>query len=590
VINEYLSHNLFEYKKEIFLSEIYRLNKEETRKSCLEEKLHFSYLEVYLRRIGVKFFLTEEKYINRDYLTNYSHYYSTCFSDFSKKSSRIHFFRYDNERNIDEFKNALSDSLLPKRDSIIDPAEFFGKYYAGYIVINPIPNTFLGCTLLKHYDSFEDSKKDGRKFWGIKDYSIHFFGLKINVNSLAFHEQDSNVGACATSAIWAVLQKAAESNNYVNLKSQIEITKNAGITGYRGQRILPNHGLDPKSICEAITKNHLETEIRDFDEIEESQKYLRRIVAAYSSVGIPVILGIDVPDKEGRFAGHAVAICGHYKEQIKPVSGNRTDDIVCKADFITKIYYHDDQWGPFVRGRFPVDLKEDTVATNIYKKQYGVDFDAVKDRFIDSTWTEINTEQEEYKYTYSLEKNEIEELLKEGKKKLYATLLFAIVPVFPKVRINYDEIEPLIWGIHCFLKDIIKFENENVWNYCTWDINLKYSSDFKNEIRNDKLYDFISEQDCRNFKFTILSQSLPKYIWVATIYFDDENKFMTFIFDATGLVNAPLLLHVLFYIPGFKVNFMDSLMKMQQNNSNGALFIQVHNELIDGLSKDYFFI
>jgi hypothetical protein len=408
--------------------------------------------------------------------------------------------------------------------------------------------------------------------------------LETSVNTLALHEQDSNVGACATAAIWSVFQKAAE-NYYVNLKSQIEITKDAG-QRRDGQRMIPNTGLTLDSMNIALTKNDLETEMIDLTNTRGS-KYLRRIISAYSPIGIPVILCINIPDERGNFAGHAVAVCGHLNET-KTFSTNDNDDIICEADFMSQIYYHDDQWGPFIESAFPSDVKEESVNMNIYensKEFENKDFDFIKDKFIDSTWTEIETENGEYKCTYMLEEKKINHLIASGKKKLYATILYAIIPVFPKVRINYDHREKNIRSMQYLLKSMELVKSES-WAYCNWDISLKYSHLFKSEFRNYQSYSFVSEQDSRNFKFTVLSQSLPKYIWVATMYFGG-NKYITFIFDATGLVDVPLLLHVLFYIPELKRVFASALQKSNIESSG----MNICDELVDGcLHRNNFFI
>jgi hypothetical protein len=530
----------------------------------------------------VNFFIVEEEYINKDYLTNFSHYYSTCFSDFKKKSSRIHFFRCAGTVS-QQLRDTIECYLHAKDNS----TNIFDEYYAGYIVINPIPRTFLGCTLLKHYNCYKDLKEEGRKFWGTKNYVIHFGGSEASVNSLAFHEQDGNVGACATAAIWSVLQKAAEDYT-VNLKSQIEITKDAGVS-QDGKRMLPNIGLTLESICIALTKNNLETEIF---ENTNGKKYLCRVISAYSHIGIPVILVMQVPNEQGCFDGHAVAVCGHFQEKSSPIKSDNPHHIVCRADFISKIYYHDDQCGPYVRGVFPSDIEEETVNVDIYKKidesnNDNFDFSKIKEKFIDSTWTAIEIADNEYAYTDLLPTEELTGL---KKKKLYATIHYVIVPVFPKVRINYKSIEENVRNIQSFLEKCEYFEDKNSWAYCSWDISLKYSYQFKNEIRNCQPPESVRGFP-PNFKFTVLSQSLPKYIWVATMYCKYENndyEYMTFIFDATGLVNTSLLLHVLFYLPNTKDKFVSVLDKIKVPSK--ISFERIYKELIDGKGRDNFFI
>lgn len=570
---KYLSNKLFDYQQNTFLEKIEYLNQGETPSLLLQKKYHLAYLETYLTKIGVKFFLIEDEYINKDYLCNYSKYYSFCFSDYKKKSCRIHFFRYEKE-DLEVFRMDLLRHLLADDVSEKGTKNFFDKNYIGYIVINPIPNTFLGFTLLKHYNFFR--KKEKRVFWGTRDYKVHLFGLELIVNSLAFHEQDSNVGACATASIWSVFQKAAESY-YVNLRSPIEITRDAGVTNYKGQRLLPNDGLLPEAICCAITKNNLETEIRDFENVANIQQYVKRLIYSYSSFGLPIILGLEVPH-DGMYYGHAVTVCGHECKSFLSQTVDCGTEINSRADLIEQIYYHDDQWGPFVRATFPQE--EDT----------GDDGVIVKD-FLDTTWTEQEGEEEgKFYFIHSLKEEEVEKLQQLDKQILYAKLKFIILPVYPKIRICYDTIEQYVLGLQNFLSNVFQFEDPDTWIYSNWDIRLHYGKDFKSDIRNYQPYSFVTEDQAADFKFQILSLSLPKYIWVATLYFAD-NRYMSFIFDATGLVNSPLLLCVLFYIPNVKEQFEKKLARINAKNIAEEQYYELYEELINGSSKkDTFFI
>lgn len=587
---KYLSERLFPYNIDDFSKRIHILNNEETVFSKLKNKFHVSYLDKYLDKIGVNFFLIEDEYVNKDYITNFSSYYSTCFSDYKKKSSRVHFFKIDNKENLDNeslldfVKNTLSQILIPNNENQISKREvnlFFQKNYVGYVVINPIPNTFLGYTLLKHHNHFE-SKKD-RFFWGTRDYNAHFFGIDISINSLAFHEQDSNVGACATAAIWSVFQKAAE-NYYVNLKSPIEITKDAGVTNYNGQRMLPNDGLIPEAICAALSKNNLEPELRVLTESSHPQDYFKRLVYAYSTLGVPVILVVKVPS-DGEFYGHAVTICGHrigkFNFSKTKISSN---NFVSKADFISQVYYHDDQWGPFVTATFPKDEDDEIIHTDVYNIQNEEGYYNSKERFLDSTWTEL-TNNEQYLTAYTLTDKKLSDLIQKGYKKIFSTIELAIVPVFSKVRISYDLIEKEVIAIQDLLyHQILEFDDDASWDFSNWDIQLRYSDDFKEDIRNLNFLGFDNDEVSR-IKFQLLSQSFPKYIWIATLCFE-EKSYISFIFDATGLVNSQLLLHVFFHVPSLKEEMKERLEKVNYDFINISDYAKVYNELILGDSKN----
>lgn len=98
-----------------------------------------------------------------------------------------------------------------------------------------------------------------------------------------------------------------------------------------------------------------------------------------------------------------------------------------------------------------------------------------------------------------------------------------IIPVFPKVRISYDDIESIVRGLDPLLRE---FFNGKFRHGFLWDIKIQLSEDFKTVIRDWQLSD--------DKKLRLLTSSLPKYLWVATCYVG-EDKFFTFTFDATDI-------------------------------------------------------
>lgn len=572
-LKQYLENNLQEYTLESLAEKIHELNKNLTPKYKLERKNHIEYLDTYFNAEEIKgcYFLVESCYTNKDYLIDYSIYYSRCFLDYSKKSSRIHFFKKENVMKRDTFIIKLSDILITKEENEDKILSFFHDNYIGCIVINPIPNAFLGFSLLKDYNSF---KKDPyRFFWGNKTYGIHFFGIKIPIETLGFHEQDSNVGACATVAVWTVFQKAAE-DYYINLKSPIEITKDAGLINDDGQRMIPNSGLVAGAMCVALTKNNLETEIRDLRKVERSPRIeLKRLVYAYSPLGIPIILGINVPER-GDYNGHAITICGHKMAKSTYHKGSK-EELNSKADYITNLYCHDDQWGPYVEISFPQINKKNIISSDFIKDKVNLEdlhLDDIESCLVDTIWSEVYVEEKKKdriirKYIPKKKfKNNLDIELLEGKIN-YSVLRTLIIPVNPKVRIPYQQIESRILEIQKVLKEELKVDEKKIsidtWKKASWDIRVRLSEDFKKEIRYYK-FSIFTENEIDQKKYTILKQHLPKYIWVASLHLGD-GRLMDFIFDATGLIYSNLLLHIITYIPKIEEPFIEEVKRLYNN-------------------------
>ena len=382
------------------------------------------------------------------------------------------------------------------------------KFYLGYIVVKPIPVTVIGYTILRPFKN--KSTFGSRNIWGLREYKIHLCGHEHVMKSLVFQEQDSVVAACATTAIWTMLNKASV-DFHTLLKSPSEITSDADTIGPDGSRLFPNKGLDLLQLCQAILKSGLVSEVKkpDLNIYDEDGKiikevvschYLKKILNSYSSLGLPIILIILVPS--GNSHGlHAIAVFGYNQkapEKIPP-----KDEISFLADNIEKIYAHDDQWGPFVKIEF------------------------IDDYNIKTPWTDSD---HDHKPTL------IERI---------------IVPVYPKVRISYEDIEILILGFDAIFTSF--FRNKIIQDL-VWDIKIDYSEKFKDVI----LASYLSNRD----KIKLISKSMPRFIWIATCYIS-KHKIFEFSFDATDVNSGMIGKDIICYLAN---DVLDSLLNHLNKN------------------------
>lgn len=444
-----------------------------TDPGVIKNKKHFNYFNSYLGPDGLaaRTIVVESEYVSKDYLHDYASYYAFCFENYPKFCKRIHFF--SSEFNLEQLQQAL-----------LDPSEknVFWDSYLGFIVVKPIPVTIVGYTVLNVYKNGPGHHL--RRFWGLRDYKVHFFGKDLKVSSLAFQEQDSVLAACATTAIWSMLNKASIDFHTI-LKVPSEITKDADILSNDGSRLFPNKGLDGLQICQAINNSGLAPEVRTGMEptndplgvVENCipNDYLKKIINAYEHIGIPIILGIKVP-VENEFGYHAITVSGHKIHDDAYVSQSRFI-----SDRIEKIYVHDDQFGPFAWARF-------------LDNEIG----------LESPWTSVN---ENNWPTY---------------------VVHIIIPLYPKIRISYENIEVIVAALDGIL---LRAFQQDLASPLMWDIKLNYSEDFKKAIIKSNLEN--------GEKLRILGKSMPKYIWVVTCYYG-EAKFIEFTFDATDVSNGML--------------------------------------------------
>jgi hypothetical protein len=494
------------------------LSNKYTSSEVILEKNHFVYLKNYLGSadMGTQTILIEENYISKDFLHDYAMYYSFCFEDYPKFCKRIHFF--SNKFNEKEFKEILLQKEINCKD--------FWEHYLGFIVVKPIPITVIGYTVLKTYSNsvnFND-----RNFWGVRQYKVHLFGNEIELTSLAFQEQDSVLSACATTAIWSMLNKASIDFHTI-MKSPSQITKDADNTSPDGSRLFPNKGLNLLQICQAILNSGLVSEIKqpDYDIFDSnnnwiskfvSNKYLKKILNAYSPIGIPIILIINVPNGNS-YGLHAITISGFKKNQ--PVAFPPKSEVSWLSDNIEKIYAHDDQWGPFARINFIDEVSLSTPWTLFHP-------------------TEMPT---------------------------YATNI--VVPVYPKIRISYEDIEYIVLGLDAILS---LFFAKTIAFDLVWDIKINYSEDVKTSIKNSSLEN--------TDKINYLTKSLPKYIWVASCYVG-ENKVFEFTFDATDVSSGMIGKGIICYFPDIKPLLSKFL------NSNRTILQPLFNHSAKSIYYDF---
>ncbi len=290
----------------------------------LRNKPQVSFFESYFSHLQAQMFIAEIPYIDHDYLSDYADYYVKCFKEYNKKCMRLHFFK----------KVFSEESFYSFNDNILSKAEI-NDSYLGFTVIKPLPNTIFGRTCLATYES-----ADRRHYTCKRNYDVNLAGIHLNIESVAYQEQDSVVAACATSALWSVFQVTSRIFNHY-LPTPVELTKLALENLPLRNRFFPNNGLNLEQLAQAIRKVNLDPLCIEPTNTSD----LKKAIYAYLQVGIPILMGIEIKNlNDGSIIGlHAVSILGYSLKQTK--SNFISDDI-------DELYCHDDQVGCFVRMSF----------------------------------------------------------------------------------------------------------------------------------------------------------------------------------------------------------------------------------------------
>lgn len=491
--------------------------KSNSDENAISQKPHLQYFESYFGALEAKTILIENSYVDKDYLEDYSAYYVRSFHDYSRQCCRFHFF---NKR----FTKKSFLKILNKEDTSKLSIENLQSYYLGFIVVKPIPQTIIGRTCLRTYPPF-----DRRYFPIIRNYTANLFGINLNIDSIAYQEQDSIVAACATSALWSVFQGTGLLFQH-GIPSPVEITRTAIQHLPFETRYFPNKGLIPQQMAAAIRKIGLEPYLVKV----ENYYVLSSTIYAYLKQGIPHILGVMLYDVSGKNiifkGGHALAVTGYSLDKSKTIkTSNQLPKLT--SDWIDKIYVHDDQIGPFAR----MDLDGISIVLN----KNGT----LKRESLSTSWPD--------KAGGNTEVRAVPEIL--------------LFPLYHKIRIPFHMILGIVIHFDQLLKKIQKFVNIPIFSNLEWDIYLTTVEEEKNcilssgtEFINDEIGDFLQE-------------SLPKYLWKVEIK-KDNDMFAVLLFDATDIEQGDFYLRPLIYNTDF-LQFYGSLFPFLEANS---LFPNLH--------------
>jgi hypothetical protein len=485
--------------------------------ASVAQKDHILYLNSYLGCLKAKTVVLEGSYIDQNYLDDYQGYYSSCFPHHSKCCTRLHFF----SNAFDESKFL---SHLAKKVSGFD--EELKNSYLGYIVIRPIPDTFIAKLCLAVY---ERTKSDRHRLIQ-KDNRVNLFGLKLSVRSAPFTEKDRVVSACATSSIWTLLCSSShyDRNTFPSPSAITKFALNGSNDSNKGFPVL---GLEPIQVCRTLQHYGLEANevvLKTNDTTNKNSSILKNHAVAYLTNNIPFILAgvvyaIDKStNKLKRLDNHAICVLGYrYSDSHTHSSKYRN-----RATNLDKLYAHDDRYGPYLSLEFSDEvymvepLKEiDKSLTQEPKEVSGLKIHLDKD----------NSEKNECDFREVFVPDRI------------------ILAKHHKARVSYSNIEQLIEN---FIISITYFEsashehnsvqNEDLDAF-GYEIKLWNSSDYKTFCTTLKTpFYFNGVKD----KVSLLCKSLPKHIWVCSIY-QNNDLIGDILFDATEIIQGrPLIGYV----------------------------------------------
>ena len=289
----------------------------------------YKYFNDYLEHINAKTCICENDYIDRDYLIDYSKFYSRSFPDIPKTTKRYHFF--SKKFTEDEFNVGLDQKT---GDFITELKET----YLGFIVQKPVKDIFnihdiVGRTLLDTYPKYDG--RDERVF--IKnEYRVSLFGIPLKIKTVPFQQQDHAVGACATIACWTAHFPLQYRFDIPSL-SPVEVTEKS-VLFPSDARNFPSQGLTLNQMkyffnSMGLDTEFIKTDISDLGAFSSKDDIIADVVKAYIPYGLPIIAGLYEIENRKPENYHAVVISGYRHNNGK----------------VKELYLHDDNIGPYHR-------------------------------------------------------------------------------------------------------------------------------------------------------------------------------------------------------------------------------------------------
>jgi hypothetical protein len=457
------------------------------------------YLGSYLSKLGASCFIIEEDYTDAGYLVDYAKYYALCHSDYQRKTTRLHFF--DTGIAPDTLARVI---LGESTEAEIRAAQ---DSYLGFTVIKPLPLTLIGRTCLAHYESSKNSDGLMRHFPIKRRYSVSCYGLPLNIDTVAFQEQDQEVAACSTAAIWYTLHSCPKRITESAIPAPYEITARAlshvafaekEIAPGSPHRYFPAVGLTLPQIVEYLRRRNYDCVVYGTHSysIPHGSKHLtNEIVQAFLPAKVPLLLVGWLfegrTEDSCKYLGvHAITALGYATD----AGDNRFLPEMRKwsLERIKNVYAHDDGLGPFAKYQWKTKKRSAVPNPNgDAKKENATE---ASDRATDIDIL-VNTS----------------ELDGKSVTRLFAPI-YAAVPLNSKVRLDFAEIRAFVDQVCEVIHRQINTPNlglspeqKDALLCGEWDIGLVEVNELKQEVSRT--------ESLRHEKSTMLLTPLPKYMW-----------------------------------------------------------------------------
>ncbi len=303
------------------------------------------YLRCYLADLQARSLLIESNYFDRDYLSEFEAFYATTSVGYPNVCRRVHAFSTPVTRAI--FERAVGGDHAA-RQRLQDA-------YLGHIVLRPLPEAPVGRTVLTTYRDPRAASGMPRVMNAARRYEAHVAGLTLVVHGLAWQQQDSAVGACATVALWSMLHSSAFDDHHA-IPTTADITRASMPYSVKAATAFPaNDGMHLEQVCDVIRAHGLAPVIiSGLAHVGFERSLICPLIGSFLRSGYPILAYCEVDDQES--SAHAVCMVGFRSP---PLPSPQPGELVVADTNIEHVYVHDDNLGPNARFRVEDDTAGD---------------------------------------------------------------------------------------------------------------------------------------------------------------------------------------------------------------------------------------
>ena len=256
--------------------------------------------------LGAQTAVIEYRYLDADYRSEHSSFYSITFRRYPSVAHRIHFFSQPPPEVLEDEVQALDFSTLA--DS-----------YLGLVVLRPVPGARVGRVALTPPPGLEG------EITCFTHEEANVFGVPMKVRSAPFMAQDGQLGVCAHMSLWV----AARHHHLAFGHPGFTVASIAERIPAEMGRAAPSTGLTVQQLaagCRALDLPPLVYKCENRSDLP-TRESIPRIACRYLNSGMPVIVAAG-----GR---HAFCLVGYTR-----VDAGTTDE---RIHFIRQ----DDEAGPY---------------------------------------------------------------------------------------------------------------------------------------------------------------------------------------------------------------------------------------------------